>query len=109
MKISPTDLEADPAAGGTLLRFAGGGGRWLLLDDAGIAVRGGADEVLAVSPGMRTALAVPGTEVAIHWLELEEELDPGAGGRGGAAAARRRQRGAARRHACRGRAARSAG
>ena len=30
--------------------------------------------MLAAAPGLRTALAVPGTEVAIHWLELAGDL-----------------------------------
>jgi len=75
MKISPTDGLADPRAGEILLSFASEGG-WLLLDRDGVAVRGAADEVLAAGPGLRTALAVPGTEVAIHWLELAGDLAP---------------------------------
>ena len=72
MKISPTDGLADPRAGEILLSLPEGG--WLLLDRDGAAVRGAADEVLAARPGLRTALAVPGTEVAIHWLELAGDL-----------------------------------
>jgi len=75
MKISPTDSLADPRAGEILLSFAGSGG-WLLLDRGGVVVRGAPDEVLAASPGLRTALAVPGTEVAIHWLDLAGDLAP---------------------------------
>jgi general secretion pathway protein L len=52
-----------------LLTFAGDG--WLLLDGGGVAARGDADEVLSEWPaGRRTALAVPGAAVTIHWLEL---------------------------------------
>jgi general secretion pathway protein L len=76
MKISPTDRAPAPVVGGeTLLGWAGRGG-WLLLDAGGVIVRGAADEVLAASPGTRTVLAVPGTMVAIHWLELAEGLAP---------------------------------
>jgi general secretion pathway protein L len=57
MPISATDPET---GGGTLLRFADGGA-----------------ELLVPTPGpARTALAVPGTEVAIHWLELAGDLTP---------------------------------
>jgi len=56
MPTSPTD----PETGGTLLRFADGGAEWLV-----------------PTPGpARTALAVPGTEVAIHWLDLAGDLTP---------------------------------
>jgi general secretion pathway protein L len=54
MPTSPTD-PAEPT--GTLLRFAGGG-----------------EALLVAGTPPRTALAVPGTEVAIHWLELAGEL-----------------------------------
>jgi general secretion pathway protein L len=54
MPTSPTD----PEAAGTLLRFADGG-----------------DALLVATPGpARTALAVPGTAVAIHWLDLAGDL-----------------------------------
>jgi general secretion pathway protein L len=57
MPTSPTDPEA---GGGTLLRFADGGA-----------------ELLVPTPGpARAALAVPGTEVAIHWLDLAGDLTP---------------------------------
>jgi general secretion pathway protein L len=57
MPTSPTDSEP---RGDTLLRFAGG--------DA---------ERLVPTPGPpRVALAVPGTDVAIHWLELAGDLTP---------------------------------
>jgi general secretion pathway protein L len=71
MKISPTDGLADPRAGEILLLTEGG---WLLLDRDGVSVRGAADEMLAARPGLRTALAVPGTQVAVHWLELAGDL-----------------------------------
>ena len=52
-----------------LLSFAGDG--WLLLDRGGVVVRGPADEVPVDLPARtRTALAVPGSEVTVHWLEL---------------------------------------
>ena len=66
----PTSPATDPAI---LLSFAGDG--WLLLDGGGVAVRGGPDEGLSEVPaGMRTAFAVPGAAVTIHWLELAEGL-----------------------------------
>ena len=56
MPTSPTD----PGHGGeTLLRFAGG-----------------AEALVVPGTGPETALAVPGTEVAIHWLELAGDLTP---------------------------------
>src|SRR6185295_2050847 len=51
MPTSPTD----PADSGATLRFADG-------------------RELVVVPGAGTALAVPGTEVAIHWLDLAGDL-----------------------------------
>ncbi|HTU13348.1 MAG TPA: type II secretion system protein GspL [Allosphingosinicella sp.] len=67
----PTSAATDPSP--ILLRDAGGG--WLLLDGGAVAVRGGPDEVLAELPaGTRTALAVPGAAVTIHWLELAPDL-----------------------------------
>ena len=53
MKTSPTD----PDEGGARLRFADG-------------------RELILVPGAGTALAVPGTEVAIHWLDLAGDLTP---------------------------------
>jgi general secretion pathway protein L len=55
MQTSPTDPSEE---GGTLLRFADG------------------REPLLIVPGAGTALAVPGTEVAIHWLDLAGDLAP---------------------------------
>ena len=66
----PTSPATEPAI---LLSFAGGG--WLLLDGGGVALRGGPGEVLSEIPaGTRTALAVPGAAVTVHWLELAEGL-----------------------------------
>lgn len=53
MPTSPTD----PETGGALLRFADG-------------------RELIVVPGAGIALAVPGTAVAVHWLELAGDLAP---------------------------------
>src|SRR5207237_3631369 len=61
----PTSPATDPA---TLLSFAGDG--WLLLEGGGVAARGGPDDLVELPAGTRTALAVPGAEVTIHWLEL---------------------------------------
>lgn len=68
MKTSATD------ASGTLVLFAdaeGALGRWTL---TGAAASSG--EAASGLPGgwSRTALAVPGQQVAIHWIELEEGL-----------------------------------
>jgi len=65
----PTSPATDPA---TLLSYAGGG--WLLLEGGGVAARGGPDELVELPAGTRTALAVPGAAVTIHWLELAEGL-----------------------------------
>ena len=62
----PTSAATDPP---TLLSFAGDG--WLLVESGGsVSARGGPDEVVDLPAGTRTALAVPGAEVVIHWLEL---------------------------------------
>jgi len=55
MPTSPTD----PAEGGTLFRFADG--RALLI---------------VPQAGAASALAVPGTQVAVHWLDLAGDLTP---------------------------------
>jgi general secretion pathway protein L len=65
----PTSPATDPV---TLLSYAGGG--WLLLAGGGVAARGGAGDLVELPAGTRTALAVPGAEVTIHWLELVEGL-----------------------------------
>jgi len=62
----PTSAATDPA---TLLSFAGDG--WLLVEGSGgVSARGRQDEVIEPPAGTRKALAVPGAEVALHWLEL---------------------------------------
>lgn len=77
MKISPTEAFQPAAASGAgfLLVFldeAGEAERWLLLDGGGVAAR---SEGSAPGPeGGKLALAVPGTQVTIHWLELAEGL-----------------------------------
>ncbi|HYD13646.1 MAG TPA: hypothetical protein VEC11_12435 [Allosphingosinicella sp.] len=65
----PISSATDPA---TLLSFGGEG--WLLIESGGVSVRGGPDDVPELPAGAPTALAVPGAEVAIHWLELAEGL-----------------------------------
>ena len=78
MKISPTeDFQPAAASGaGFLLVFLdekGEAERWLLLDGGGIAARGDGAAPFAEA-GVRRALAVPGQQVALHWLELAEGL-----------------------------------
>lgn len=71
MPTSPTD----PAAPATLLVFideAGGLGSWRLIDGGAVVARGGG--ALLPDDAARAVLAVPGTKVAIHWLELAEDL-----------------------------------
>jgi general secretion pathway protein L len=68
----------DPT-GAILLAFAGEGaapGRWLLIEGGRVIARGEEGDEVLLQPGTRTALAVPGAEVAIHWLELAEGLAP---------------------------------
>lgn len=81
MKTSPTEPRLLPRAeaGLTRLVFAGAdaaAGRWLVLEDGAVAARGEADDALPLLPGARTVLAVPGSEVAIHWLDLASGLAP---------------------------------
>lgn len=73
MKISATEAgQAETAL--VSLEADGSPGRWWLLDSGGIIVRGEGHE--PVPAARRTILAVPGEQVAIHWLELAEELAP---------------------------------
>jgi general secretion pathway protein L len=69
MPTLPTD---DLVADGTLLSFWDGG--WMLLGDDGNVMHG--DEAPPLVAEGRTALAVPGEAVAIHWLALDEGLTP---------------------------------
>ncbi|HYI65035.1 MAG TPA: type II secretion system protein GspL [Allosphingosinicella sp.] len=69
MQTSPTEPPA-----GLVISFAGGG--WLLLEGGAVTARGGAEDEIVAGPGIGTALAVPGAEVAIHWLDLAEGLAP---------------------------------
>ena len=78
MKTLPTDAlrPAEAKGGRILVVFVGEGGRlgdWLLLEDGAVASRGPSDAIPVAS---RTMLAVPGTEVAIHWLEIEGDPAP---------------------------------
>jgi general secretion pathway protein L len=74
MQTSSTDQ-----ASAILLAFAGEGaapGRWLLIEGGRVIARGEEGDEVLLQPGTRTALAVPGAEVAIHWLDLAEGLAP---------------------------------
>jgi len=44
--------------------------------ESGVALRLADGRELIIVPGAGTALAVPGTEVAIHWLDLSGDLTP---------------------------------
>ena len=72
-------LQAEPAASApTLLLFAGADGaveRWLLIGEGGVTERGGAGEPMPAPP-FDIVLAVPGEQVAVHWLELADGLAP---------------------------------
>ena len=71
MKISATEAgQADVAL--FFLDKGGALGRWWLLDSAGVIVRGESGEPLPSAA--RAILAVPGEEVAVHWLDLAEGL-----------------------------------
>jgi general secretion pathway protein L len=78
--VSGDARELGGAAGDRLLLVVGPDGaiaRWLLLAGGAVAARGdGADGWPATRPPLRTALSVPGEDVAIHWLDLEEGLAP---------------------------------
>lgn len=74
MPTSPTDPGS-----GILLAFAGEGvapGRWLLIEGGRVTARGEEGDEVLLPAGTRTALAVPGTEVTIHWLDLADSLSP---------------------------------
>ena len=66
--------------GATLLAFADAAGvprRWRLVSGGAVVGRGDAlAELPEQKPWVRTVLAVPGTDVTMHWLELEERLTP---------------------------------
>ena len=68
MPTSPTD---ESAAGERLLVFADDWS-WRQIGGAGVVASGEAD---ALPPGP-AVLAVPGTTVALHWLELAGGLAP---------------------------------
>jgi general secretion pathway protein L len=78
--ISKGRAIAPPRTGPTLLAFADAAGvprRWRLV--SGGAVLGRGDEIAelpAQRDWVRVVLAVPGTDVALHWLELSEGLTP---------------------------------
>lgn len=69
----------DPSGAETLLVFvdeSGALGRWLLLDGSGVVDGRVEDGLPMLGPGAARVLAVPGTQVAIHWLELAGGLTP---------------------------------
>lgn len=68
MPTSPTDPRPDDAR---LLVFAEDW-RWLAVDGEGVAARGTVGDL----PTGPAALAVPGGDVAVHWLDLAEGLAP---------------------------------
>ena len=69
-----------PATGATLLVFADAAGEprsWRLLSGGSVVGRG--DDVAELPPQqewVQVVLAVPGTDVTMHWLELAETLTP---------------------------------
>jgi general secretion pathway protein L len=74
MPTSPTD-----SGSGILLAFAGDGvapGRWLLIEGGRVAAGGEEGDEVLLPAGTRTALAVPGAQVTIYWLDLAEGLTP---------------------------------
>ena len=82
MKAAPAKMPTSPAdsASGTpiLLAFLGEGGafgRWLLLDEGGVAGQGLARDGLPPPP-VRAVLAAPGDQLTLHWIELAEGLAP---------------------------------
>jgi len=76
VSVSP----APAATGATLLAFADASGvprRWRLL--SGGAVIGRGDKLAQLPeqrPWVRTVLAVPGTDVTMHWLDMADALTP---------------------------------
>ncbi len=60
---------SSPESGPPILLSSWGDG-WRLLEGGGVIARGLAGEEIELPAGTRTALAVPGAEVAVHWLEL---------------------------------------
>ena len=73
MKISATEVaQADTAL--VFLDREGLPERWLLLDSAQVILRGEFGEPLPMPAN--AVMVVPGESVAIHWLELAENLAP---------------------------------
>ncbi|HZG45862.1 MAG TPA: type II secretion system protein GspL, partial [Allosphingosinicella sp.] len=79
-RSAPRNDVVPAATGATLLAFADAAGvprRWRLL--SGGAVIGRGDELAQLpdqQPWVRTVLAVPGTDVTLHWVDLAENLTP---------------------------------
>jgi type II secretory pathway component PulL len=79
-KAKVATSAAPAATGATLLAFADADGvprRWRLLSGGAVVGRG--DELAQLpdqQPWVRTVLAVPGTDVSLHWVELAENLTP---------------------------------
>ena len=70
--------DPDLQAGDVLLVYVGEAGTpdgWLLIDGVVVVMRGGESEEMPVlNPEVATALAVPGSAVTIHWLDLAGNL-----------------------------------
>ena len=73
----PTSATDRAAVAPVRLVFVEGGGaprRWLLVDGDRVVDRG--ETLSSLPPAAATVLAVPGDEVAVHWLDLAEGLAP---------------------------------
>ncbi len=74
---APPAAFANGPAAEALLAFVGEDGaleRWMLIGGGDIMEQGENGDLPPVRPPVRAALAVPGTQVAIHWLDLPDAL-----------------------------------